>query len=147
MSEALPADSGLPADPARAADPTVGALIADLSEQTRNLVRGEMSLARAELTETVKHAGKGAGLFGGAGVIALYGVGALVTVAIALLDLVLPLWLAALIVAIVLFAVAGIAALLGKKQVAQATPAVEVTQKNVARDVQTVKGAKEGRDS
>lgn len=121
------------------AEPTMGRLVHDLTEQTRELVRGEMALARAELTDTVKHAGTGAGLFGGAGLIALYGLGALVAAAIAGLAVVLDVWLAALIVAVVLFVVAGVAALLGKKQVTQATPAVPATQRGVQRDVATLK--------
>ena len=126
-------------DPAREPDPTIGALVADLSQQTQELVRGEMALARAEITATVKHAGKGAGLFGGAGLVALYGVGALVAAAIGALALAMPLWLSALIVGVVLLAVAGVVALLGKKQVDQVTPAVPATQANVARDVAAVK--------
>lgn len=120
-------------------EPTTGKLVADLTEQTRELVRGEVALAKAELTDTAKHAGVGAGLFGGAGIIALYGVGAVVTAAIAALALVLPVWLSAIIVAVVLFAIAGIAALIGKKQVTQATPAVPATQRGVQRDVATLK--------
>lgn len=120
-------------------EPTTGRLVHDLTEQTRELVRGEVALAKAELSDTVKHAGIGAGLFGGAGVIALYGVGALVAAAIAGLAVVLDVWLAALIVGIVLLAVAGVAALLGKKQVSQATPAVPATQRGVQRDVATLK--------
>ena len=120
-------------------EPTTGRLVHDLTEQTRELVRGEMALAKAELSDTVKHAGIGAGLFGGAGVIALYGGGALVAAAIAGLAVVLDVWLAALIVGVVLLAVAGVAALLGKKQVTQATPAVPATQRGVQRDVATLK--------
>jgi hypothetical protein len=57
------------------------------------------------------------------------------------LALVLPAWLSALIVAVVLFAIAGVVALMGKKQVAQATPVKpERTVENVQRDVETVKG-------
>ncbi len=127
--------SGTPAE----GQPTTGRLVHDLTEQTRELVRGEVALAKAELGETVKHAGIGAGLFGGAGLVALYGVGALVTAAIAGLAVVLDVWLAALVVGVLLLAVAGVAALLGKKQVTQATPAVPATQRGVQRDVATLK--------
>ena len=58
-----------------------------------------------------------------------------------LLDLVLPLWAAALIVTVVLLAAAGVAALIGKKQVAQATPpAPEKAIAGVKEDVATIKG-------
>jgi membrane protein implicated in regulation of membrane protease activity len=86
------------------------------------LVHDELALARAELTEKGKHAGLGAGLFGGGGVLALYGVGALVAAAVLLLDLVMPAWLAALVMSLVLLAIAGILALVGRKQVKQAVP-------------------------
>lgn len=131
--------AGSPAGHEGNGEPTLGRLVHDLTEQTRELVRGEMALARAELTDTVKHAGTGVGLFGGAGVVALYGLGALVTAAIAGLALAVDLWLSALIVAVALFAVAGVAALLGKGQVTRATPAVPATQENVQRDVATLK--------
>lgn len=123
-------------------EPTTGELINRLTEQTTALVRSELQLAKTEMTEKAKHAGVGAGLFGGAGLIALYGVGALIaTIILALVALGLAPWLAALIVTVVLFVIAGIAALVGKKQVSQATPAApEKTIKNVKRDVETVKG-------
>jgi uncharacterized protein YneF (UPF0154 family) len=82
----------------------------------------------------------GAGLFGGAGVIALFGVGALVACAILALDLVLSVWLAALIVGVALLVDAGIAALLGKKQVSKALPAKPAeTIDNVKADLAAVK--------
>ena len=52
-----------------------------------------------------------------------------------------PAWAAGLIVAVLLFAGAGVAALAGKKEVEQATPpAPERTIANVREDVATVKG-------
>jgi hypothetical protein len=97
-------------------------LVQKASEQLSRLVKDEIALAKAELTEKGKHAGIGVGLFGGGGVLALYGVGALFATLIIVLDLFLPLWLAALIITVVLFATAGVLALLGKKQVTQAVP-------------------------
>ena len=126
----------------RPADQPIGELVSQMSEQVSTLVRDELALARAEMVEKGKRAGTGAGLLGGAGVIALYGVGALLVTIGALLALVLPVWAAALIVAVVLFIAAGVAALIGKKQVQQAVPpkptaAVDSTK----RDVDTVKAA------
>jgi Putative Actinobacterial Holin-X, holin superfamily III len=63
-------------------------------------------------------------MFGGAGVVALYGVGALTAAAILGLAVVLDAWLAALLVGIGYLAVAGVLALTGKKKVEQATPPV-----------------------
>ena len=103
-------------------DRPVGELVRELSEQTATLVRKELQLAQLEMTEKGKRAGIGAGLFGGAGVVALFGGGALVAAIVLLLATSLEPWLSALIVAVVLFAVAGVAALVGKKQVEQAVP-------------------------
>ena len=103
-------------------DQSTSELVQRASEQITRLVRDEIALAKAELTEKGKHAGIGVGLFGGGGVLAMYGVGALIATLIIVFDMFLPLWLAALIITVVLFAIAGILALLGKKQVTKATP-------------------------
>ena len=127
----------------------VGQLVSQLSEQVSTLVRDELTLARIEMVEKGKRAGTGAGLLGGAGVIALYGVGAMFVTIGALLALVMPVWLAALIVTVALFAVAGIAALIGKNQVKQALPPEpEAAMASGKRDVEAVKSAfQEGRHS
>ena len=103
-------------------DRPMGELVKQLSDQTTALVRAEVELAKAELSEKGKKAGMGAGMFGGAGLFGVFGFAALTTAIIAALDLAMATWLAALIVAVVYFAIAGIAALMGKKKVEQATP-------------------------
>lgn len=119
----------------------VGELVQRLSEQTATLVRKELQLAQLELQEKGKRAGIGAGLFGGAGVIALYGLGALIAAAIIGLGTAVDPWLSALIVAVVLFAAAGIASLIGKRQVEQAVPpAPEQAIQSGKRSVDEVKG-------
>lgn len=123
------------------AEASVGQLMTQLSEQTSRLVRDELLLAKTELQQTAKHAGVGAGLFSAAGVLALFGLGALITTAIIALGLVLPLWVAALIVAGALFLAAGIAGLVGKQQAQQASPTPQRTVENVKRDVDEVKEA------
>jgi hypothetical protein len=121
---------------------TLGALVHDLSEQTSALVRSEIELAKAELAVKGKNAGMGAGLFGAAGILGLFGLGVLITTAILALALVLPAWAAALIVAVVLFIAAGIAALVGKGKVSKATPAApERAVEGVKQDVETIKGS------
>ncbi|MEU4244893.1 phage holin family protein [Actinoplanes sp. NPDC026619] len=122
-------------------------LVRQMSEQVSTLVREELTLAKIEMVEKGKRAGIGAGLFGAAGTLALYGVGALFFTVGALLALVMPAWLAALIVTVALFATAGVAALVGKKQVSQALPPEpEAAMASGRRDVETVKDAiREGR--
>ena len=121
-------------------DKPVGDLVRQLTEQSSTLIRQELRLATAELQEKGKHAGIGAGMFGGAGLVALYGVGALFAAAIVGIGTLIEPWLAALIVGVVLLVVAGVVALLGKKQVEQATPAKpEQAMDSVQQDIDTVK--------
>jgi uncharacterized membrane protein YqjE len=112
------------------------------TEQLSRLIRDELALARAELTEKGKHAGIGVGLFGGGGALALYGLGTLIAAVVLVLGEVMPYWVSALVVAVVLFAIAGVLALLGRKQVRQATPPMpETAAESVRADVETVKAA------
>jgi uncharacterized membrane protein YqjE len=104
------------------AEQSTAELVQRASEQVSRLVRDEIALAKAELAEKGKHAGIGIGLFGTGGVFALYGVGALVATLIIVFHLFLPLWLAALIITVALFLMAGILALVGKSQVTKAVP-------------------------
>jgi MFS family permease len=137
-----------PAPPAHA-DQSVSDLVRQLSDQTTRLMRAEVELAKSELAQKGKQAGIGAGMFGGAGVFALYGGGALVAAAIAGLSTAVDTWLAALIVAVVLFAVAGVVALLGKKRLEAAGPPVpEAAIETTRRDVEVAKArVKEARTS
>jgi uncharacterized membrane protein YqjE len=131
-----PAGAHVPSD---AHSATTGELVTRLSTQLSDLVRAELQLAKAELAEKGKRAGVGAGLAGAAGVLALYGLGAIIAAVIAALSLFLPVWAAALIVAILIFIVAGVLGLLGKNQIQRATPPVpENTVESVKRDVATV---------
>jgi membrane protein len=99
-----------------------------------------MRLAATELQQKSKRLGVGAGLFGGAGVLAFYGGAALVAALILGLATVVPPWLAALIVAVVVLGVAGVLALVGKKQAQRAGPLVpEEAAASVKTDIQTVK--------
>ena len=126
----------------RTEDVPTAELVQRLGTEVSTLVRDELALARAELVEKGRRAGTGAGLFGGAAVIALYGVAALLLTGGAALALVLPAWAAALIVAAVLFTAAGVAALVGKRQVAQAVPPEPLAaMESGRRDVAAVKSA------
>jgi hypothetical protein len=115
-------------------------LVSQLTELVPRLVREEITLAQRELQEKGKRAGIGAGLFGGGGVVTLYGGGALVAGAVLGLAEAIPPWLAAVIVGVVLLVVAGVLALMGKRQVSAAGPPVpERALRGVKHDVKTVK--------
>ena len=121
-------------------DDSIAALINQVTEESSRLVRTELKLAQVEMTEKAKTAGVGIGAFGVAGVLALFGVGCLIVTAIFALALVLPTWAAALIVGVLVLAVAGVAALIGKKKVTEATPPLPSSAvENVKADVAEIK--------
>jgi uncharacterized membrane protein YqjE len=126
-----------PPDPKEA---STAELLGMVTEQVTTLVRDEVRLAQAEVTQKAKRLGVGAGLFGGAGLFALLGLNALVTAVILGLAHALPGWLAAIIVGLVLFLVAGVLALIGKKDVQSATPPLPSEAiAGVQADIATVK--------
>jgi hypothetical protein len=133
--------------PGPAADASLAELVKQLSEQSSRLARQEIELAKAELAAKGKRAGIGAGMFGGAGAFGFYGLGALVAAGVLALATALAPWLAALIVAAVLASIAATLALIGKREVEEATPPVpEQAAESVKEDVQYAKTrAQEGR--
>ncbi len=121
-------------------DNSTGELIKQLSEQSSMLVRQELELAKAELTEKGKQAGKGAGMLGGAGVVGLLALGALTAFLILLLAEGMDGGVAALIVTVVYAAVAGVLALIGRNRMKESMPpAPEETVESVKEDVQWAK--------
>jgi len=115
-------------------------LLKQLSQETTELLKQEIELAKAEVGEKGRQAGKGAGLLGSAGVIGLGAVGALTACFILALNAVMPAWLAALIVAVAYGVVAAILAMQGRNRIKQATPPVpEQTVETLKEDVQWAK--------
>ncbi|WP_299280034.1 phage holin family protein [uncultured Georgenia sp.] len=118
----------------------MGDLVRTITEDFSTLVRQELELAKAELTQTVTKVGRGAGMFGGAGLAGWF----------TLLFLSLALWWAlgaligdgdtrpalgwsALIVAVVWGVVAAVLAVTGRKEVkeAQGMPRTTETVKKI----------------
>jgi uncharacterized membrane protein YqjE len=126
-----------------AADASIGELMGQLSAQTSRLVRDEMRLAQKELQQSVKHAGVGAGLISAAGLLAVIGLMTLIAAAVAALALVLPVWAAAIIVAVVLFIGAGIAALFSRKQAEEIAPPVAESAESLKADIKELKEARQ----
>jgi hypothetical protein len=118
----------------------VGELIKQLAEETSTLVRQEIELARVEMTAEAKRAGIGLGELGGAGVVALFSLGALTTCFIAALALAVPLWAAALIVAVIYGAIAGVVTLIGRRQLARGLrPIPQRTAQTIKENVEWAK--------
>ena len=141
MTDPSPAGASRATPPPPApGDASTGQLIGQLTEQISRLVRDEARLAQAEVTQKAKRLGVGAGLFGGAGLVAFFGLAVLIAAVVLALALVVPGWLAALIVAVVLFAVAGVLALVGKKDVEKGAPPVPTEAiASTKEDIATVK--------
>jgi hypothetical protein len=126
--------------PAALTELSVPELMRQLSDQTATLVRQELELAKAEMTEKGKRVGIGAGMFGAAGVFGLYALGALTAAVILALSLAMTGWLAALIVTAIYGAVAGGLALSGKSEVQRGVPPVpQQTVETVREDVEVAK--------
>jgi hypothetical protein len=123
---------GDPTPEERAATTPLGELLSDVSRDLSSLFRQEIALAKAELTDSAKKAGKAGGMFGGAGLTALF---ALLFLSIAawwgLGYLIGNAW-SAVVIAVVYAIIAGILALQGRKQI-----------KNIKGAPQTVETAKE----
>jgi hypothetical protein len=124
-------DEGVPAT-----DKSLAELGGDLARQMTALVHHEIELATAEMTQKGRRAGLGAGMFGAAGVFAAFGFGCVTACFVAALQLGISVWLAALIVALVYFAIAAVLALMGRRQINEATPplpaeALESTKEDV----------------
>ena len=119
---------------------SAGELVKQMSEQVSTLVRDELKLAQLEMTRKGKQAGIGVGMFGGSGMIALYGVGCLIACAILGISRVLAPWLSALIVGVALLAVAGLVAMTGKSRLQRAAPPVpQEAVHSVKTDVEEIK--------
>jgi len=118
----------------------IGELLKQLAQETSTLVRQELDLAKAEMTQKGRRAGPGIGMVGGAGVAGLLALGALTAFFILALDGAMPNWLAALIVALVYGAVAAALYLKGKERVEDAgSPIPEQTMETLKEDVEWAK--------
>lgn len=133
-------------DSPRAPDVPITELMTQLSGQISRLVRDEMRLAQKEFQESAKHAGIGAGLFSVAGLLAMFAFATLIAAAVAAVALVVPVWAAALIVAAVLVVIAGVAALLSRRQVQQVSAVPQTATENIKKDIEHVKDARHDRN-
>ncbi len=128
------------AQSARPQDSSTGDLVKLMTEQVSRLIRDELKLAEIEMTRKGKRAGRGIGLFGGSGIIALYGIGCLLAAAVIGLATTLAAWLAALIIGAALLVLAGIAALIGRGQLKKVTPPLpSQAMQSVKADVEEIK--------
>lgn len=128
------------ASPPAGADAPAGELVKRLTEQMSQLVRDEVKLAAAEMADKGARAGRGAGLFGGSGILALYGIACLIGAAVAGLSHAVEVWLAALVIGVAVLALAGVTALIGRSQLRKAAPPVpSQAAESVKADIQEIR--------
>lgn len=124
-------------------DHSIAQLVKELAAGTSILMRLELQLAKLEMTQKGKQAGVAAGMLGGAGLLALYALGALTLCFIAALATGISVWLAALIVAVMYGVIAVVLALLGRQRIRRAAPPLpQQTIETVKEDVQWAKTRK-----
>jgi len=130
------------ADDPRVEDPSLGALVGSLSSNMSKLVRQELDLAKVEMREEAKKAGKGAGMLGGAAFAGWMAAIFLSTTVMWLLSKAMDLTLAALIVAVVWGIAAAVLALQGKKELQNVNPKPEQTVETLKEDAAWLKAQK-----
>jgi uncharacterized membrane protein YqjE len=128
--------------PAEGDNRSLGQIVSDISQDMSTLFKQELDLAKSELKQEVGKLGKGAGMFGGAGLAGFFTLFFLSLALTYLLDNWMPVELAALIVAVLWGIAAAILALRGRQQVKEANPQLPVTQQTLKEDAQWAKAQK-----
>jgi MFS family permease len=112
----------------------LGTVVASTVDGFRALARAHVDLAKLEVSEAASTRARGVGMFGAAGVMAMYALGFVAAAGAAALALVLPVWAAILIVAAVLLLVAGALVLIARRGLRTAPPAAERTREALKED-------------
>ena len=121
-------------------DRSLGTIVKELTADLSTLFRSEIALLKLEVKDTVAKLSGGTAMFLGAAFLAIFGLGFLfVTIVLGLVRLGVPAWLSTLIVTVVLFVVAGILAMMGKKKFAavQFVPTESIEQ--IKTDIESIK--------
>ncbi len=115
-------------------DRSIGELIAELSRETVALVRQEVQLAKAEMSQKASRVGKNVGFLIVGGVVAYTGLLAIVAAVIIVLGGVIPLWLSALVVGLVIAAIGLFLVVKGANTLRQEDPAPQETIETLKED-------------
>lgn len=118
---------------------SIATLLQDIVGNIQGIIRSEVKLAKAEVTEDASAMGKAAGMLVAGAVLGIYALGILLLFLVYALEGPLPDWLAALIVGLVVAAIAGVLVKIGLARVKSVNPAPEKTIDSVKEDIQWVK--------
>lgn len=120
-------------------DRSLGEIVSDVTADLSKLMRQELELAKTELKEEATKAASGAGMLGGAGLAGYFVLLFLSFTGLYALAEAMSPWLAALIVTVVWLVIALVLAMVGRKKLKEANPALPTTQKTLKEDVQWAK--------
>jgi uncharacterized membrane protein YqjE len=121
---------------------SIGEIVGDISKDMSTLIQQEMDLAKSELKQEAARIGKGAGMFGGAGLAGHFALFFLSFALVYLLHNWMPVELAALIVGLVWAMAAAVLAIRGRKEIKEANPQIPTTQQTLKEDVRWAKTQK-----
>jgi Putative Actinobacterial Holin-X, holin superfamily III len=115
------------------------AILQDVLRDVANILHAEVRLARAEVKEDLRTAGRAGGLFGAAALCGVLAAASLTACLIAGLSLIMPIWLAALLAALFLACMSAAFYAGGRDRTKQMKPPFEETKQKVRSDYQWVK--------
>ncbi|MDP9314250.1 MAG: phage holin family protein [Chloroflexota bacterium] len=118
---------------------SIGQLFAELANETSTLVRQEVQLAKTEVTQKVTSAGKDAGMIGAGGALAYAGLLAVLAAVIIGLGQLIPMWLSALLVGLVVIGVGYALIQSGLNALRRIDPTPSETIQTIKEDVDMVK--------
>lgn len=118
---------------------SIGQLVADATHDVQGIFRSEIAMAKAEMSDGAKVMGKGVGMLAGAAVFGLLGLLFLLHTGARLIGEWLPVWVGYLIVTVVVFVIAAVLALVGKKALSQAKPKPERTISEAQQTIAALK--------
>lgn len=125
---------------------SVGELLGELYRGTSEILRLEIQLAKTELGQKASRVGKNAGILAAGGVIAYAGFLAIVAGIIGVLALLLPVWLSALIVGLIVAGIGGALVFKGIKTLQQEQPTPQTTMQTIREDQEWLKDQKSAAD-
>lgn len=118
---------------------SIGDLFAELARETSTLVRQEVQLAKTEMTQKVTSAGKDAGMIGAGGALAYAGLLAVLAAVIIGLGQLIPMWLSALIVGLVVIGVGYMLVQQGLNALKRIDPTPRQTMETLKEDTEWAK--------
>ncbi len=102
-------------------------VIADIVHDIENIFRNELRLAALEVKGKLKQSASAGGLLAAAGLLGFFGLACLIVTAIVALNIVLALWLSALIIGVLLLIAAGVAYFAGRAALRKLDPMPQKT--------------------